>query len=489
MKPVGRQRNLILWPLLWGMAFFCVLWRLDFPKPFFDDLFFIGAALNLAGGGTLSNPLIARQQFPTSLYFLHPPVHSFTLAAWLKVFGISASSLTGFQFLMYLLTMGATIAILRRHGAPALLEWLVPLGVSTAFLPVGFRHEPLSAALSMIGFAVVECGCVGALPVFVGFLLMFLGGSAAERLSVFTVALVILAAYRLWRGGMPVARLCTLAGAALLAACLVSLVLIDFRLGEFWRAFRFNATPVVGASRLTLIRRFLLDILGVTQLPVLLLCVGLLPFGLRSRDTELNRVGLFVFCGFPVLAVIGGLGHGALWYAIFVLFVVTAALLKGLSRPLRVVVQALLVAVLLIANSRNLVQGFGIITGQIDTEQGSRRSDALALRSTTEHPVLIDVSVARYVFDYRIPKGFLDWDAAAPYPLTMAVQTNLRAGDIYLVGPSSVDLMNNYTYLNQPVPRWSPLKLNRWAFHRNPRRIFIIPAESCGGLRAGPSAH
>jgi hypothetical protein len=55
------RRCRILGPFIWAISFFGLLWMLDFPKPFDDDLVFIGPALNMAGGGAFSNPLFVRQ--------------------------------------------------------------------------------------------------------------------------------------------------------------------------------------------------------------------------------------------------------------------------------------------------------------------------------------------------------------------------------------------------------------------------------------------
>src|ERR1700733_9912956 len=120
-------------PLAASILFFAALWSLDFPKPFIDDLFYCGAGLNLAAGGDFSNPLLARQNFPNHFFFVYPPVHSYAIAGWMKIFGIGARSLTAFQNLMYLTTALATLAILRRHKAPVWLEFLIPLGVAAAF--------------------------------------------------------------------------------------------------------------------------------------------------------------------------------------------------------------------------------------------------------------------------------------------------------------------------------------------------------------------
>src|SRR5260370_29230652 len=56
-----------------ALVFFCGLWLLDFPKPMVDDLFYTGAALNLAGGGDFFNAMLVRQGFPSHFFFLFSP--------------------------------------------------------------------------------------------------------------------------------------------------------------------------------------------------------------------------------------------------------------------------------------------------------------------------------------------------------------------------------------------------------------------------------
>src|SRR5208283_4171360 len=174
----------VLTSVFFSLVFFGFLWLLDFPKPFIDDLFYCGAALNMAGGGDLSNPLLA--WYPGQLFFYAPPVHSYVLAGWLKFFGISAAALTGFQVTMYFSMAAAVIAILRKNESPGWLEWLVPLVVTAAFLSSGLRPEPLAAALTMAGFAMIECGARKTPLVFFALLLMFLGGATAPRMTLFS---------------------------------------------------------------------------------------------------------------------------------------------------------------------------------------------------------------------------------------------------------------------------------------------------------------
>lgn len=487
MENSFARRCRALGPFIWAVGFFGLLWTLDFPKPFIDDLFNIGAALNMADGGTFSNPLLVRQQFPTSCYFFHPPLQSYLLSAWLKGFGISAASLAGFQCLVYLLTCGATIAILRRHRAPSLLEWLAPLGVSSAFLPIGLRHEPLSAALTMTGFAVVECGCVGALPLFVGFLLMFLGWSVAERFIVFGAVLIFLAAYRLWGSGVPTRRWAAAAGASLLAAGLTFLMQIDFRVTEFLSTIHLHAVTVLGGDKPMLLVQFLLGV-GITQKPILVMLVVLAVWSLRHPVDDLARIGLCLTCALPCVAFIGGLGCGAIWFPVLAVLLLTASVVRHtmvhFAKP---VLLSLVCAVLVAFSSKELVNILGIVSGGIRSDAGNR-SDVAALRPTTEHPLLIDASVARYVFDYRLPPGSIDWSFAAPFPGALDAHFTIRPGDIYLLGPSSVHILMRKGCVYLPTPQWAPLGLRRWAYERQPRRAYFIRAEDCKPPRPLPSS-
>src|SRR6185437_9092593 len=82
---------------------------------------------------------------------------------------------------------------------PSWLQWFVPIGVCAGLLPAGLRPEPFAVALIMTGFAVCESGTGGAVSSFFGFLLLFLGGSAAPRMTPFAAVLTAFVVFRLWR--------------------------------------------------------------------------------------------------------------------------------------------------------------------------------------------------------------------------------------------------------------------------------------------------
>ena len=72
--PAGRFSSL---PFAFAVLFFAVLFWLDYPKPHMDDLFFVGTPIHMVQGGDFSNPLLARQLYPSHFYFVHPPAFSF----------------------------------------------------------------------------------------------------------------------------------------------------------------------------------------------------------------------------------------------------------------------------------------------------------------------------------------------------------------------------------------------------------------------------
>jgi hypothetical protein len=483
--------------LIVSILFFGTLWLLDFPKPFIDDLFYCGAGLNLAGGGDFSNPLLERQHFPSHYFFVYPPIHSYAIAGWMKIFGIGAWSLTGFQNLMYLLAALATIAILRRHKAPGWLEFLVPLGVSAAFLPIGLRPEPLSVALTMMGFAIIECGYSRHVPVFFAFLLMFLGGATAPRLTLFAGTLVLLAGFRLRQNstepGWKHWSFCLSGLDALLIVGFIFLLLVGFRPGEFWQTFHLNMhAHLTDGTKFQLLKKYFYSrhILGRTQLPLFFLPPILLFFGLGQSKDELFYCGTFIAVAFILTALIGGIGHGSAWYAVLMMFFLAAFISRNASRYKRFLLVVLSLT-LLLANCKSLMNVAGILSGEIQSDRGGQFAEAVKLRSTPEHCVLVDCAVARYVFDYRIPRGFIDFPFSAPFP-GESVTDFFQRQDVYVVSSENIDYLKENTRLDfPPLPNWSLLGLARWSsswsFDKHPCSAFVIPAETCKSLQSDTS--
>ena len=492
MKPGNGLAGRIPWSIAGALVFFCALWLVDNPKPMADDLFYTGAALNLAGGGDYSNPMLARQEFPSHFFFVYPPVHTYVLAGWLKVFGVSTASMTGFQMLMYFIIAAATILILRKHGAPVWMEWLVPLGVNAAFFSDGLRTEPLAVAFMMAGFALVECAGRRIPVAFLAFLLLALSGLTAPRAMVFAATLGLLIGWRLWRDPALAHRPATifaLAASAAVVAGLVFLWMIDFRVEEFLHTFHYHASGVMnrfGPGKMKLFRLFLRSQtsgqLLLVALPFLLLTW--LAFQLPWDEPAL--VGLALGGGILGTALVGGLYYGSAWYPILMLFFLAVSVWRKGRRLQAIALPTVMILSFVMANSSVLAEAAVSLHGDFQADPGPQGDRARALTPTPEHPLLVDMFVARYLYDYRLPKGCIDFEFGSRFPAFHTAQTELRAGDIYLVGPESIGVLKLSTHLDHNAPEEFFVIRRRWKFFRRPREVFIITAEECGGMRPTP---
>ncbi len=489
MKPGAGPGGRFPLSIAGALVFFGCLWLLDFPRPMVDDLFYTGAALNLAGGGDFSNPMLARQEFPSHYFFVYPPVHGHVLAGWLRIFGVSAASMTGFQMTMYFIIAAATIAILRKHRTPVWMEWLVPLGVNAGLFNTGLRTEPLAAAFIMTGFALVECGGWRGAAVFPGFLLVALGGLTSPRATVFAAAFAVLMIWRIWREPDPARRrwvLLALAVAAAAIAGILFLWMIGFRLEEFLHTFHFHAAGAFkrfGPGKWRLFQRFL-DIQTSGQLLLMALpMVMLVVMAFKRPLDELGWAGVALAGGVLVSGLIGGLYFGSAWYVILMLLFVATSLWRRVPRSMAIVLGSVMILAFLAGNSSVLAQIASGLHGDIQTDLGPQGDEARAMAPTAAHPLLVDTCVARYVFDYRLPKGCVDFGFAARFPAFDTTQADLRAGDIYLVGPSSLMGLEQWTHLDRSAPEEFQAGRRRWTFFKHPRQVFIITAEECGGRR------
>jgi hypothetical protein len=482
--PNDRPR-LIYWSMGGAILLFAILWLLDFPKPMIDDLFYSGAGMNLANGGDFSNPFLVRHFPGQHFFFAYPPVQSYVLAGWFKVFGISAASATAFQLLMYFLMAAAVMAILYRNRAPAWLAWLVPLIATATFLDDGLRSEPLAVALTWCGFAMIECGARRWPAVFFAFLLMFLAGATAPRNAVFDGALILLACWRLWQepapgqtaGWRPVLPVLS----ALATSVFLFLLMIHFRLAEFLAGFRLHAQVVTADKRdLSVALR---GHLGVMQLILLGIGAVMSVFAWRLRSERLVHVCAALGAAFCAALFTRTLGYGpGSWAALLFLLFLSAVLIKRLPRPAAIVLGAGLCALLIWQNLPNMVQIHGILSGGIRPDCGNQLAAARALAPTQQHALFVDTSVARYVFDYRTPPGTIDFWFAAPFPHMGAAMKEYNPTDIYLLNPRWRDYAERSTYLaHESRLRWAFL---RWSFDACPRFVYVVPAEQCKGLKS-----
>jgi len=446
-------------------------------------LYYVGAALHMADGGDFSNPLIARQAYPgLHHYFGHPPLYSYVLAGWLKIFGVSASALRGFQLLMYLLVSWFTLEVFRKLALPSWLNWLVPFVVACSFMNIGLRFEPMSVALTMGGFALVLQRRSGLPWFFLAFLLMLLGGSTASRITFFSGALCIFSLVELQRSGIPLLKLSVVAALAVLVAFAIFLVMIQFHFGEFMQSYLVATHGRSGGSRWLGLKHYLFNIQGVTWLPVHVLWLLALPVLWRFRTSPAARLGITLVIPVVVLVGMAALNDGAIWYITLTVMLATALVFQNRTGKLlgSWLLPIALSCAIIITNFRYGLTLAAIVLDKVSSTPVENSDAFRAFRPQSGQTVLIDYQTACYLFDYRIPSGFLSWEFSSPFPGSLALETPPHPGDLYLIGPGMVDLLNKKNLTHIELPRWRPFGNDRWAPFRNPRTAYWIDPNSPG---------
>ena len=125
-----------------------------YPAPFFDDAYFIGAAINLTQHGVFSNPLC--ESLATigcaNQFFAYMPLHSYVLAGWIKLFGLSTIS---FHVLYTGLALAVSFLIYRLFPVTN-YSWGVALFICVAVFGLlggaGLRADALGLFFFFWGF-------------------------------------------------------------------------------------------------------------------------------------------------------------------------------------------------------------------------------------------------------------------------------------------------------------------------------------------------
>lgn len=282
-----------------------------------------------------------------------------------------------------------------------------------------------------------------------------------------------------------------------LLAGFVFLCLVHFQPGDFLATFRFHSTRYT-LMKATATRRlvvFAIEHLRILNWPLLLIPLGLLLFLLRKPKDNLTKAGICTMAAFPLAAAAGLVAIGAMWWPILAMLFLGAAALKIVSARWRTGLTTAIIAMLLVANRRDFIAMAGILSGKISADLGEESAAALAVRPSRESGLLIDSWIARYLYDYRLPQGALDLQFGAPFPGWLPGCTPLpptkgpefRTGDVFLAGPRVVEHLINFTYLDErDIAKWRPFGISAFASEKNPRRVYVIPAESCKGRRKPP---
>lgn len=414
--------------LLLAFVLYLLLFWAGAPLSNYDDLFYVGAAVNWAETGVLANPWL-REHFPESPLFLqYPPIYPCILGSWFRLVGISELSLRTFSLLANLVSLTCMVLLLRRALLP---DWVAPY-VVCAFVPAvalaGFRAEPLGWTWMLLGLLGLSYRhTITDLP---GFCALGLCLLTAPALLVYAccfsgalLAVRVVDRKEEWR--QEVAMLTV--ALAVSATVVVGLLLwsIDFQVAAFLREF-------LGHARFRAVRLPAVAVLGASALLVYLSRIYRASADFFRPGTRVLTVYLLASLSALTLS---RLLHSRFYEGLFVLLTVSAAfylqvpLLVGdatlppgrafgrLLRETPLLPGALFLYLALDASYRRgelmqIIRPPGLPPEPIRVQLQAIADEF----ERTGQTVCIDTYAFRYVYNCQPPRSFLDWGFQEPFP-------------------------------------------------------------------------
>ncbi|MEM9538940.1 MAG: hypothetical protein AAGA60_05440 [Cyanobacteria bacterium P01_E01_bin.42] len=381
-----------------------------------DDLFFIGAAINLAKTGELTNPWLSMWSEQTvDRFFVQPPFHSYTLAGWITLFGNSTDSLLLFQCTCYCLFSIFAALILRKYKFSELSIYCIPLVYTTWMAIAGLRQDALGMAYLAIGlWALIHDS---ALRYFWASLFLGLAICTSPVLLAYAVPFSLgIAIANLHKNSKLDWHYFLRRILALLSAIfIVSLLLlwaIDFQLFHFLDDLSWHASfRVVPLDRVIPEAMFIVTtgygeiIYGSLYTTYLIL----LFFLIKNRKKSNTRVIYFAFLLNLALGINMILYVSTLYYNFnFFCWLGVVILLFEISfdKILRITLAFLCLVVFLIYQSQLIV---GVIS-QNHPPNSKYESTLQWVKENPDRNYAIDDVAARVVFDYNLPNNSIAWN-------------------------------------------------------------------------------
>lgn len=399
-------------------GFWLLLWLKGFPKPMNDDLFLIGAAIQLVKTGEFFNPLLAHwSEVTIDHFFVQTPFYSYVLAGWLKIWGIHTNSLLSFQCICYSLFSIATAIVFRKYHFSWLSIICIPLVYGLWMSEMGLRHDAFGIALLMLGLWSLTQDRVS--HYLAGFsLLGFAVGTSPVLISYatpFTALLIIQNAQQKspsysWTS-YSLHRLLSLITAFLIVFSTL-LICIRGELKQFladmsWHAaLRVSQGWEIPQEVLFIIRNGHNGFLYGSLYICLLTTVSFLVINHRQQSTALKwfTSTLLAALGLNLWTYSGTLATN-LHFGISLGIVMIALNLK-LKVVSRITLLTFCTMAMMIYKSQALIA----FLAQHKTPSQSHQSALIWSQENPEHDYFIDAIAARFVFDYNLPKSTFTWE-------------------------------------------------------------------------------
>ncbi len=408
----------------------CFLFGLPFSGP--DDLFFTGASINLVEKGEFINPWIRlATDRAIDRYYLQPPFHGFTLALWLKIFGISRNSLMLYACFCCLIFSVAIALILRKYKFPHYTALLISIPYAFYGLGISLRMDSTGMAYLALGLWLLTEDKL--IRYFLGF--SFLGAAILSFLVTMsyaipcTIAIIIANYLKLpltTNKKIYITKRIAILGAAFIFIFTLFMIFINFNLFQFLSDLYFH-----GSLRRTPTNEILskfLQVISVGNRKIIYGSLYILFFSLISYliiKRNINNIFILKFI-FPILiGVILNINlyfHGwsniisfVLW--LIIIIIVTKASFPKIIKPLIIL---LTITVFFINHSFVIISW--VAKERIPEEKYAQlriQARDLITKYGTTKKYLIDDVAARYIFDYHLPENAIDFNFSEQmYPFT-----------------------------------------------------------------------
>lgn len=417
------------------------------PISWCDDYFFIGSGIHFAQTGELRNPFLSSlfltaSGFTSDAFHYHPPLHTFLVGNWCRIFGISEFSICSLYALTYSIGAFCFARLIARVRVAFLPRVAVMIVFVLSMQPIGFRSE--GVAYSFLAAGILLSTSLRSWAVLSGWLLI--GFSILTYPSTFGPALVVGASvvFGVFPGPCFAPRNFSfrqliLGGVGAAAVFIILWVMLDGKIGEFWNTYNQMAklaNPSTMGDPDRFVRFFQLTTsynqVFLTFPLFLVLSIGavlaIVP-GSVSRLQPQQRWMLLIL----LLTVLASIAMAHLRTKQWMLACGFASVGIVCSQYFTGRMARLLTGVLLIAWAGGS-QIFSIIT--LSLQNPVDPNLASAIRDYVHNSgknLLIDGQTARYIYDFRIPEGTIDITWHRGNVFTEEVNIDLqRSNEIWL---------------------------------------------------------
>ena len=405
------------------------------PWPNTDDPAFAGVGIELARSGQLWNPFLAG--FLTDLHmsrcYLQPPLHSYTMAGWIRLFGVGTESFRAFAWIWYGVGIIGLVRLVRDYGLSTAAGLVLAGCYLLAVAGTGLRPEAEASALLFLGLSLLDY--TTRFPQKLAALVLLGLAALAYPLALAIAVPFALARWELDRPAMT-SRLSWLGsglrlwGPALALAlpmvALAFLLMIRYDLEGFLAGYRAHLAYRRGyialdGGTLHYFKGAMLDggekVLTLPVVAALAVAAGWIAWRRRSVPAGVRL--LVLACVAASATCVALYVVTATIWVVLLAFGALAAVAGALPR--RGARRVALAAVALLAGWHHF-PGFIDLAERQPPDPAALQAAARAAEDTRK-PLMVDASTWRYVFDYRVPEGTADASFSAPLAALPSART------------------------------------------------------------------